>query len=176
MSMTFGPVFPNYADLRYDVILALEEGGQQRPQAYADGNGYATIGIGFLVSANAREILIAMGYSDPSAALVAAIQNAVAPNGTLIDFNNPNSGNGRTAHDRVRNALNNALQNNGYPRAEFRFDYDSAGNPIPTAQWQANIKQAFVTAAQKYEDEVDLWLPQGLITRKVPDTFRRLSN
>lgn len=42
MPMTFGPDLSNYTDLRYKVILDLEESGQEQPRAYKDGKGFAT--------------------------------------------------------------------------------------------------------------------------------------
>lgn len=86
MPLSFGPALSNYTSLRYSIILAVEESGVPSPWVYIDGNHYATIGVGFLVGAQARAILIGMGYGgDPNlAAYALAIENAVAPSGHRV--------------------------------------------------------------------------------------------
>jgi GH24 family phage-related lysozyme (muramidase) len=93
MAFSFSGPLPNYNALRYPLIAALE-GVKLTP--YADSVGLATIGVGFLVWAQARTILEKMGYQNPTQAMVNEIVNAVRPNNQDIDFNQPGSGQGAT--------------------------------------------------------------------------------
>jgi hypothetical protein len=155
MPFSFGPILPNYTSLRYPIILALEErGAVPSPGVYFDGNGYATIGAGFLVGAQARAILRGMGYQNPTAALVLAITNEVGSNGHRVFATDA------AAQSALNTALRRATGNPNDQFPQFRFDFDPAGNPVDPAP---RIEQVFDAIAQGYEDLVNDWLPPSLI-------------
>ena len=145
MAFSFSGPLTNYNALRYPLIAALE-GVELKP--YADSVGLATIGVGFLVWAQAQAILEQMGYAqDPKfSAYVLAIRNAVRSGGQDIDFGQPGSGQGATPNDRVQNALTNALRK-ATKNNTVVFEFTTS----------TQVEQVFNTIVQNFETQVDTW-------------------
>jgi Ca2+-binding RTX toxin-like protein len=186
MAFAFGPTLSNYLDVRYRVILDLEEGGQVKPGVYNDAYpapGFATIGAGFLVLDDVSWILEAMGHRPGDPALdhptdtVAdrirrAVANKVGTRWVSKTF--------RTDYE-AQTAIDEALRRaTGLATAQFRFDFEPDGTEIvDPLVVQARIRQAFDAACTgDYETRVNDWLPNYKDTgppAPIPGSLERIA-
>ncbi len=137
MSIVFSPVDPTYQHDRY-VLLSYLEGATS--DVYIDKKGLATIGVGFLISANTDSILqnMALGLSlQQITAAAAAIQVATANTCYLSD---------QAAQDAIDEILR---ESTGDASLSFEFSSDT------------QIENTFKTIAEKYENTLAAWWPDG---------------
>ncbi|HEX9875714.1 MAG TPA: calcium-binding protein, partial [Gammaproteobacteria bacterium] len=148
MPLTFSAPLANYQTIRWDLLRYLEEeGGQPKLQVYTDSNGFATIGVGFLVAANVQEILANIGYP---ASYATNIRNVLAQvvNGKEV---NVSFGVGQAGATAAREAINAELRKvSGNQSASFEFS---------NAQ---QVRAVFDTIIGRYEGQVNSWLPTGV--------------
>ncbi len=152
MSFVFGSTIKNYFDLRYEIIRNLEEpGGVVHLGVYVDTHNLATIGAGFLVSANAEAILVGMGFS-ASVASSAAKKIVAATN--HVTFSSDSA-----AQSAVNAALASALSGAGNSAT---FQYKNSDQ----------VRNTFSAIAKQYEGMVDSWTPPGVT---IPNGRERLA-
>lgn len=137
IALNFSPTLAQaeYEAQRYKIILPLEEKGAAPSfTAYKDSKGLATIGAGFLVSAQATEILATILQRNPTEAEISAIETAAS--GTFA------------TDEAVQTALNAALRKaTGNNSLNFSFSNNSA------------VESAFGLIADSFEKIVNTWLP-----------------
>jgi len=185
MAMITTHVLPgnaNYTSNRYPVIKAFE---LAIPYVYQDkakgtNSGYATIGVGFLVSANAEGILEGIdpdlrtnlglsvdGYDN----LVTAIENAT--NNVLFTSD-------AAAQTAIQDAINGVLAsaaNYEIPNPEPSFTMQYSSDPA-TADSQMHATFDLIVDRQGgYENQVDQWLngDPANSTSAIPDSRERLA-
>jgi GH24 family phage-related lysozyme (muramidase) len=161
--ITTNPLFGNadYASNRWPILADLEG---IVPTIYKDTKGYATIGVGFLISANVPGILQGIdpnlqanlglssnGYTN----LVDAITNATA---TIVFSSNS------AAQTAVQNAVIGVLDtasnyaNNQVPQPVPSFTFQYSSNPTTAASQMQNTFDSIISGPGSYENLVDEWL------------------
>ncbi|MDD5169115.1 MAG: hypothetical protein PHN75_09875, partial [Syntrophales bacterium] len=152
MTITFNPSMSEeqYKDRRWDVILWTEESGKLKTTPYKDSKGYATIGAGFKIDSNWKEILNAMQFDTSDDApktekdYIQKIKDLVGTNRKFTS----------TSMEALTKSLNDLMAKRATDiavpgtnkRRTFTFNDDN------------EIKATFQNIVLKYEDQLSRWL------------------
>jgi hypothetical protein len=125
MTINFGADDLNFNSDLYAMLTWFEDNVSD---VYVDSRGYATIGVGFLVSRNANTILLNMGLPlSPDQIIAAAAAITAATNGVnfFIGLTGTPDEIQAAANQAAQNAINNALnQSTGNTGLNFVFNSD----------------------------------------------------